>query len=513
MRLQNRYEIKQSLGKGAFGETFLAWDHRDESYTTGRNCVVKKLSYQVDRDTLEIAIRLFKEEAKALKLLGSHPQIPELYDSFTQNQEFYLVQECIEGKDLRQELTDNSNPDSPQPRRLRATQTLRLLQEILEVLAFVHHRKIIHRDLKPENIMRRRVDGKLVLIDFGSVKKFTSVVERQGIGTVMAGTPGYMPDEQAAGQPRFASDVYAVGMIGLECLTGSNPLSFSKSYSTGQIEWPAEQLGLSKDFVAVLDKMIAPYFPHRYPSAVEALNALNRLSVRGGKQNLSPLGGGTPIGDFEFEETWVAPPPLPPKPTVWEHIFDWAKNQAIRLYYYLVRLLQKYRSYSFNQRPRTFKSNIRVIGPRPSGKRVFLATLAFYIENLSKIPVKNFGGRLLSGDSRKLLKEANYILAEGLLLEPTRVSDVDDLPIFCVGLRYLRTSIDLILRMYPGEIFDEPFFQSSQSSLWNEYLEDLLQSDSITVIIHPLSKFNNNDDSCSVFFESFYSALRCYEVQ
>ena len=164
--LVGRYQIISDLGGGGFGETFVACD----THLPGSpQCVVKKLKPQAnDPDTLQTARRLFDTEAQVLYQLGTHDCIPQLLAYFEENQEFYLVQECIEGHDLSQEII----PGKP----LTEDQVICLLQEILGILEFVHQQKVIHRDINPRNIIRRKPDDKLVLIDFGAVKQITTQV-------------------------------------------------------------------------------------------------------------------------------------------------------------------------------------------------------------------------------------------------------------------------------------------------------------------------------------------------
>lgn len=92
-----------------------------------------------------------------------HEQIPTLFAHFTENQQFYLVEEYIEGLSLTQELN--------QVKCCTVNQVKFLLEEILDILSFIHAQGVIHRDIKPDNIIRRGSDGKLVLIDFGAVKE------------------------------------------------------------------------------------------------------------------------------------------------------------------------------------------------------------------------------------------------------------------------------------------------------------------------------------------------------
>lgn len=207
--LRSRYKIIKLLGKGGFGETYLAED-LDIPTNPKPKRVVKLLSPQNrNPQVLQLAKDWFDREAEVLYRLGQlSDQIPKLFAHFEENGEFYLVQEFVDGHDLSTELTPG--------KQVSEAEVVKLLKDILEVLAVVHQHKIIHRDIKPQNIMRRRQDRKLVLIDFGAVKEIQGMTISQGqiTSTVCIGTPGYMPNEQAKGKPNLCSDVYAVGMLG-----------------------------------------------------------------------------------------------------------------------------------------------------------------------------------------------------------------------------------------------------------------------------------------------------------
>ncbi|GAX41803.1 serine/threonine protein kinase [Tolypothrix sp. NIES-4075] len=267
-KLSGRYQIIQHLGEGAFGVTFVAEDMQRPG---NPKCVVKQFQAKnTDPHTLREARRLFDNEAKILEKLGNHDQIPRLLADIQENEEFYLVQEFIEGHDLSEEL--------PKGKQLSEAYAIEILQHILEVLAFVHHHEIIHRDIKPSNI-RRRQDGKIVLIDFGAVKQIsTQVVNYQGQTsfTVAIGTFGYMPSEQASCNPQFSSDVYAVGMIGIQALTGIFPSNLPKD-SQGEVVW-RNQAQVSQQLADIIDKMVRYDFRQRYHSASEALQALRAIA-------------------------------------------------------------------------------------------------------------------------------------------------------------------------------------------------------------------------------------------
>ncbi|MEM9922489.1 MAG: tetratricopeptide repeat protein [Cyanobacteria bacterium P01_D01_bin.50] len=267
--LVGRYQIISNLGGGGFGETFVAYDtHLPDS----PKCVVKKLKPQAkDPLTLQTARRLFDTEAKVLYKLGKHERIPQLLAYFEENQEFYLVQEYIYGHDLNEEI----KPGKP----ISQDQVISLLQEILEILEFVHQQKVIHRDINPRNILRDDNNDKLVLIDFGAVKQITTQVVssvNQTQFTVAIGTPGYIPGEQAQGEPRFSSDIYALGVMSISALTGLSPEELEKDDDTNEFIWQ-KHAEVSPEFAEILDKMVRYDFRVRYASATQALEALKNL--------------------------------------------------------------------------------------------------------------------------------------------------------------------------------------------------------------------------------------------
>ena len=161
MLLNNRYKVLDSIGCGGFGETFLA---EDTQMPSGRRCVVKKLHPVSHHPQLYPLIKeRFQREAAILEDLGSHNQIPALYAYFEENNDFYLVQELIEGITLTNIIQSQSSFSESYVRDF--------LVDFLQILDYVHQKKIIHRDIKPDNIIIRESDQKPVLIDFGAVKE------------------------------------------------------------------------------------------------------------------------------------------------------------------------------------------------------------------------------------------------------------------------------------------------------------------------------------------------------
>jgi len=260
--LGGRYKVVRVLGSGGFSQTFLA----EDSQRPGRPLVVVKQlrPVQTDPRALDISRRLFNTEAETLEKLGKHDQIPQLLAYFEQNNEFYLVQEYVEGMMLSDELAS---------RLYSEIQVLAMLLDVLGVLDFIHRYQVIHRDIKPQNIIRRKSDNKLVLIDFGAVKE----LEGEAINkTIAIGTRGYAPMEQYAGRPRLNSDLYAIGMVAIQALTGRYPHQLLEDPMTGEVRWK-EEVTVSPRLAKVLDKMIDPNANTRYQTASEAMQDLWKI--------------------------------------------------------------------------------------------------------------------------------------------------------------------------------------------------------------------------------------------
>ena len=265
--LRKRYYIVKSLSRGAFSLTYLA---EDLDLPGNPLCVVKQLEIRsTDEQFLAISRRLFETEARVLQKLGEHEQIPTLFAYFEENQEFFLIQEFIDGHNLSQEISSG--------KKLSESYVKNLFKQVLEPLNFIHKNNVIHRDLKPENLIRRKSDGKIFLIDFGAVKRISTnvLIEGQSKSSIVIGTPGYMPMEQLNGQPNFCSDIYALGVIAIQALLGVNVGELPKN-SNSQIIWQ-DQVKVSPKLANFLYKMVSPMPENRYQSAAQALVSLQNL--------------------------------------------------------------------------------------------------------------------------------------------------------------------------------------------------------------------------------------------
>jgi len=266
--LGSRYQVIEYIAEGGFGRTYLA---QDTQLPDKDLCVVKQLSPTFNAPKLlEIARRLFKTEATALHSLGHHPQIPELLAYFEETGNFYLVQQYIQGQTLDKELAEDSLWSS--------AKAIALLRDCLNVLQFIHDKGVIHRDLKPANLIRRHKDNKIVLVDFGTVKNILQGQPELAQLTVAVGTQGYMPIEQARGKPRSTSDIYALGIICIQALTGINPLNLEED-GDGEIVW-SHLVKTEPELKRILMKMTRYKAQDRYQSAREVLNALDSIDTQ-----------------------------------------------------------------------------------------------------------------------------------------------------------------------------------------------------------------------------------------
>lgn len=262
--LNNRYRIINTLASGGFGETFLA---QDTQMPSGRLCVIKQLKPIVNNPQIyQLVQERFQREAAILEELGeTNNQIPRLYAYFTENGQFYLVQEWIEGETLTKKLETEGIFNENSARQI--------LVSLLSVLDYIHSQRIIHRDIKPGNIIWREKDSLPVLIDFGAVKELMGTTfNSQGnpSRSIIIGTPGFMPPEQAAGHPVYASDLYSLGLTVIYLLTAKNPRQLPTDLS-----WENLTTNITPQLREILNKIIQPNPSDRYSTAGEMLHALN----------------------------------------------------------------------------------------------------------------------------------------------------------------------------------------------------------------------------------------------
>ncbi|HEY9778750.1 MAG TPA: protein kinase [Leptolyngbyaceae cyanobacterium] len=284
--LNSRYQIIQVLGGGGFGETFLA---EDTYLPSRRRCVIKQLKPMThDPQMYQLIQQRFAREAAILEKLGDRSdQIPKLYAYFSENGQFYLVQEWIQGQTITS-LVEIKGV-------LSETAVRNILVSLLSVLDYLHSEGIIHRDIKPDNIILRHENALPILIDFGAVKEtITTVSYTQGKikPSIVLGTPGFMSPEQAAGRPSYTSDLYSLGMTAVYMLTGKLPQELEIDLQAGHILWQQYAKNVSPRLIAVLDQAIQSHPRDRYTTAKKMLQ------------------------DILQSDASIAPPEPPPQTTI-----------------------------------------------------------------------------------------------------------------------------------------------------------------------------------------------------
>lgn len=279
--ISNRYRILETIARGGFGETYLV---EDLHLPSGRKCVLKQLKPVVEKPKISGWIKeRFQIEAATLEELGSaNQQIPELYAYFSEGEQFYLVQEWVQGETLAQQWQRKGN--------FSEQEVVDLLTKTLPILDFIHSRKIIHRDLKPDNLIIRSQDNLPVLIDFGAVKETMSTImaEPQSVSKMSAviGTPGYMPSEQAAGRPVYSSDLYSLGLTAIFLLTGNSPQDLEIDANSGEFIWQDPSLEISPELQGLLSRAIRFHPRDRFSQARDMLAALHNIYQTGNRQKV-----------------------------------------------------------------------------------------------------------------------------------------------------------------------------------------------------------------------------------
>ncbi len=204
-RINDRYEIIKSIGEGGMANVYLAYDT-----ILDRRVAVKVLRGDLSND--EKFVRRFQREALAASSLN-HPNIVEMYDVGEDNGIYYIIMEYIEGKTLKQLIKKRGG--------LTLSEAIDIMLQITDGISEAHNSYIIHRDLKPQNIMIKE-DGSIKITDFGIAMALNSTQLTQ-TNSVM-GSVHYLPPEQAAGKgSTIRSDIYSMGILFYELLTGTLP--------------------------------------------------------------------------------------------------------------------------------------------------------------------------------------------------------------------------------------------------------------------------------------------------
>ena len=264
----SRYRVVRLIGAGGMGEVYLAEDE-----TLNRKVALKLLPVRFTRD--EERVRRFQREARAASALN-HPNIITIYEIGRDDAVHYIATEYIEGETLRERLAK---------RRLNIGEVLDIAVGVASALAAAHDAGIIHRDIKPENIMLRP-DGYVKVLDFGLAKlaEPESALKDSSTGAVM-GTLLYISPEQArAQQPDSRSDLYSLGAVMYEMVTGQPPvrgdnfIDIAFAIANEEPKPPSHYVsGVPPELDHIILKLLEKDRANRYASARQLLSDLNTL--------------------------------------------------------------------------------------------------------------------------------------------------------------------------------------------------------------------------------------------
>jgi serine/threonine-protein kinase len=285
--IAHRYRLLRSVGSGGMGNVYLAND-----LVLERQVAIKTVRSELSGNE-ELRTRI-KRECRLHAAIGAHANIVTLYDTIEENGHIYLVMEYFAGQTLAARLTAGN-----EAKRLPLHLALDIVRQILQALTCIHDRDIVHRDIKTSNILlQKQDDGQYLakLTDFGIAQPDVDaaiVTRLTSLDTQGPGTPVYMAperiDPQTFGSISVATDLYAVGIILYEMLTGSPPFTGSMTeVFTGHLlhtpnldVLPAD---LPVQFAQVLTRSLAKQPAERFQAAGDFLAALAGI-----REDASPL--------------------------------------------------------------------------------------------------------------------------------------------------------------------------------------------------------------------------------
>lgn len=283
-----KYQVLQEIGRGGMGVVY-----RGHDLSLGRMVAIKVLPEQFNTDDEVIA--RFKKEARAMAALD-HPNVVPVYAIGQQRNFHYFVMKFLEGSTVA-ELIDEMKRRDPHEVRFHPRQVHNVIIQACRGLGHAHRRGLVHRDIKPGNLMVSP-DNHVTIMDFGIVKEASAPEGENLTRTGMVfGTPEYMAPEQAQGQgvPGPTADLYSLGVVAYEMLTGEPPFKGDTPFSVvlKHIKEPPTPLlqqipEISGEFQAAIFRAMEKAPEHRYPNAEVMAETLTAINPTHGSTSLPP---------------------------------------------------------------------------------------------------------------------------------------------------------------------------------------------------------------------------------
>src|SRR4051812_27883660 len=264
--LNTRYRLEKKIGQGGFAQVYLAMDQ-----LLKRRVAVKVLNSELVAD--ENFLGRFEREAQSIAAL-EHPNILSVYDYGQAEDTAYLVTPYVEGGTLFDKLR--------REKKFTLEQASQYLTQVAAALDYAHRRFIVHRDIKPQNMLLRAEDDRLLLGDFGIAKVLSSSSAQSRTGVM--GTISYMAPEQLEGNVGVGTDIYALGCVLFQMLTGElpytgpteqvmmghimRPIPSIIERSQGQIPTPVQD---------IINRALAKKPEDRFPTAGEMAKAFQYI--------------------------------------------------------------------------------------------------------------------------------------------------------------------------------------------------------------------------------------------
>ncbi len=312
--VDKRYRFIQPINSTILGQTYLAGDtHRPGS----PQCVVREIQLgNFNYENQQIILSLFQEKVEKIYSLSKHEGLPNLLAYFEENNNIYLVEDYIVGISITQEWAR----DQP----LLEGEVINILKEVLEVLVLIHGQGETHGKIKPGNLVRRILDGKLFLINFGLEREIQRILELNQEPLISENHSQnnsdsllYIPLDKNQQKVDKKNDIYALGIIAIQALTGLSPQDLLKQKQTNntpgiKIPWQNLQV-CSLALSDIIDKMVNSQSEQDYESATEVLAELSKISVSVDTEILSKTE--TIITEPQEKTPEINIPSPPPQPT------------------------------------------------------------------------------------------------------------------------------------------------------------------------------------------------------